>query len=104
MTEIGDILNKDTMELLEKLGLEDYDKLMELPDEEILQIKGIGQATLAKLRNLEPPMPEVAKEDAEVCISLRYLTFPGEISVSPGDEIPSEFADEQVAKGKARWR
>ena len=103
MTEIGEILTRPTMELLEKLELDDVDKPQARSDGELRKISGIGPATIEKIRNLQYPIDVVAKEDATKCVSLRYLTFPGEISVNPGDEIPPEFADEMVEKGKARW-
>jgi hypothetical protein len=105
MTEIGEILNNDSLvELLEKLNLASYEAIAETSDEELLQIAGIGPATLKRLRAWEQTPPSVKKEDASECIAIRYLVLPGELNIAPGDVIPPEFADEQVAKGKARWR
>lgn len=103
MTEIGEILKEDLVELLGKLGLDNIEAIEKATDEELLQIPGIGQATLKKLRAWQPSAPIVEKEDAKECVSLRYLVF-GELNVAPGDIIPEEFAEEQVLKGKARWR
>lgn len=103
MTEIGEILNDDLVELLEKLGLASMEKIAGCSDEELLAIPGVGPATLKKLRTWKPESKVMEKKDARECVSMRFLAF-GDLNVAPGDIIPPEYADEQVAKGKARWR
>ena len=103
MTEIGNILTKATIELLEKLELDDLEKLQAMTDAELRQIQGIGPATIEKIRKVQPEPDAVAKDDAAKCVSLRHLVLPGELNIAPGDEIPPEWADEMVEKGKARW-
>ena len=104
MTEIGEILKDDLVELLGKLGLDNYEAIDAASDEELRKVPGIGPATLAKLRAWVPdsaPIPEGAPRE---CVSLRYLVFGEGLSVRPGDVIPDEYAHEQIEKGNARWR
>lgn len=80
-TEIGDILKEHNI-----------DNPLEMSDEELLDIQGVGPATLEKIRNAK-------------VISKKFLHLGGGYNVTPGAEIPPEYDPVQyVERGQAEWQ
>ena len=107
MTEIGEILNEDVVEMMEKLGLDTPEAVASASDEVLLKISGIGPATLKKLRAWEGKPAVVEKKDAKEAVSLYCIVVRDgdkRRTIFPGDVLPPELADRQVQKGRARWR
>ena len=80
-TEIGDILKEHNI-----------DNHFDYTDEELLDIKGIGPATLEKIRDMK-------------VVSTKFLHVGGGYNVAPGDVIPEEYDPvKYVKRGQAEWQ
>jgi len=107
MTEIGEILNDEVVEMMQKLGLDTPQAVASASDEDLLKISGIGPATLKKLRAWEEKPPVVEKKDAKEAVSLYCIVVRDgdeRVTIQPGDVLPVDMAEKQVEKGRARWR
>jgi len=104
ITELGEILSNNELASLINLGIQTAEDVRNAEDEKLMEVKGIGPATVSKMRQWAE-LPPAQEGEA---LSTRYMLLKAggeKLDVAPGDVIPAKFgAEELVKEGKARWR
>ena len=106
MKRIGDELQSNQIANLASRGYHTKQDIREASDDDLLDVPGIGPATLESLRELVKLPPKKGKQGiAKRFLVLRHNETGKPLGFSPGDVIPEEYDPEtQVKQGKAKWR